>query len=60
MNIYIYPPALMNYVKIFKFLSPRDVPSELVQLWCKKIPLDHIDLVEMKNQTRLSNKTSTA
>jgi len=50
----------MNHVKIFKGLPLRHVPSKLLQLWYKTFPPDHIDLVEMKNTTRLSNKTSTA
>jgi len=53
-------PAPMNHVKIFKGWPPRDAPSELVQLWYKTFPPDHDGRVEMKNPTRLSNKTSTA
>jgi len=44
------PPAPMNHVKIFKGWPPRDAPSELVQLWYKIFPPDHIDQVEKKNQ----------
>jgi len=54
------PPAPMNHVKIFKGCTPRDAPSKLVQLWYKTFPPDSRGLVEMKNPTRLSNKTSTA
>jgi len=41
-------------------LALRDAPSKLVQLWYKTFPPDHDGQVEMKNPTRLSNKTSTA
>ena len=58
--MYMYPPAPMNHIKIFKGWPPRDAPSKLVQLWYTTFPPDHIDLVEIKNPTRLSNKTSTA
>jgi len=54
------PPAPMNHVKIFKGCPPRDTPSKLVQLWYKSFPPDQRGLVEMKNPTRLSNKTSNA
>jgi len=54
------PPAPMNHVKIFKGWPPRDAPSKLVQLWYKSFPPDQRGLVEMKNPTRLSNKTSNA
>jgi len=43
------PPAL-NHVKIFKGWPPRYAPSELVQLWYKIFPPDHIDQVGMKTQ----------
>jgi len=55
-----FPPAPMNHVKRFKGCPPRDVPSELIQLWYKTFPPDHDGQVEMKNPTRLSNKTNTA
>ena len=54
------PPAPMNQVKIFKGWPPRDAPSELVQMWYKSFPPDQRGLVEIKNPTRLSNKTSNA
>ena len=54
------PPAPMNHVKTFKGWPLRDAPSELVQLWYKTFSTDHDGQVEMKNLTRLSNKTSTA
>ena len=60
LSVHIYPPAPMNHVQISKGWPPRDAPSKLVQLWYKTFPTDHIDLVEMKTPTRLSNKTSTA
>jgi len=50
----------MNHVKIFEGWLPRDAPSELVQVWYKIFPPDHDGWVEMKNPTRLSNKTITA
>jgi len=50
----------MNHVKIVNCWSPRDSPSKLVQLLYKTFPPDHGGQVEMKNPTRLSNKTSTA
>jgi len=53
------PTASRNHVKIFKGWPLRDAPSKLVQLWHKTFPTDHDGLVEMKNPTRLSNKTST-
>ena len=56
----LYPPAPMNHVKIFKGWPLRDAPSKLVQLWYKSFPQDQRGLVEMKNPTRLSNKTSNA
>jgi len=46
--------------KIFKGWPPRDAPSKLVQLWYKSFPPDWRGLVEMKDPTRLSNKTSNA
>jgi len=51
-HIQMQPPAPMpvNHVKIFKGWSPPDVPSELVQLWYKTFPPDHIDQVEVKTQ----------
>jgi len=55
-----YPPAPMNHVKMFKGWPPRDTPSELAQLWYKLFPPDQRGLAEMKNPTRLSNKTSNA
>ena len=58
--IYMYPPTPMNNVKIFKGWPPRDAPSKLVQLWYKSFPPDQRGLVEMKNPTRLRNKTSNA
>jgi len=54
------PPAPMNHVKIFKGWPTRDAPSKLVQLWYKTFPPEQRGLVEMKNPTILSNKTSTA
>jgi len=54
------PPPPMNHVKIFKGWPLRDAPSELVQLRYKTFPPDHDGRVEMKDSTRLSNKTSTA
>ena len=54
------PPAPMNHVKIFEGWPLRDAPSELVQLWYKTFPPDHGGQAELKNPTRLSNKTSTA
>jgi len=56
----VYPPAPVNHVKILKGWPPRDASSKLVQLWYKTFPTDQRGLVEMKNPTRLSNKTSTA
>jgi len=56
----IFAPAPMNHVKIFKGWPPRDSPSKLVQLRYKIFPLDQRGLVEMKNPTRLSNKTTAA
>ena len=56
----MYPPTPMNHLKILKGWPLRDAPSKLVQLLYKTFPPDHIDLAEMKNPTRLSNKTSTA
>jgi len=41
MYTYIYPPAPMNRVKIFKGWTPRDAPSKLVQRWYKSLPPDH-------------------
>jgi len=63
--IYIY---ICEYVSAHPYesskniegLASRDAPSKLVQLLYKTFPPDHIDLAEMKNPTRLSNKTSTA
>jgi len=57
--VYVCPPAPMNHVKIFKGWLPRDAPSKLVQLWYKTFPPDQRGQVELKKQTRLSNKTST-
>ena len=54
------PPAPMNHVKLFKGWPLRDAPTGLVQLWYKTCPPGHDGRVEMKNPTRLSNKTSTA
>jgi len=54
------PPAPMNHVKLYKGCPPRDAPSKLLQLWYKTFPTDQRGQVEMKNPTRLSNKTSTA
>ena len=54
------PPAPMNHVKIFKGRPPLDAPWKLVQLYYKTFPPDQRGLVEMKNPTRLSNKTSNA
>jgi len=61
-NIYrkYRPPAPMNHVKIFKGWPSRDAPWELVQLWYTTFLPDHDGQVEMKDPTRLSNKTSTA
>ena len=56
----MYPPAPMNHVKIFKGCPPRDVHSKLVQLWYKSFEVDQNGLMEMKDPTRLSNKTSNA
>ena len=61
MYIYLYtyvyvPPAPMNHVKIFKIWPLRDSPSELVQLWYKTLSPEHDGRVEMKTQTRLTNK----
>jgi len=39
---------------------PRYATSKLVQLWYKTFPLDQRGLIEMKNPTTLSNKTSNA
>ena len=50
----------MNHVKIFKGCPPRDVHSKLVQLWYKSFEVDQNGLMEMKDPTRLSNKTSNA
>jgi len=50
----------MHQVKIFKGWPPRHAPSKLVKLWYKTFPLDQRVLVEMKNPTRLCNKTSNA
>jgi len=64
--MYIYigtrddPPAPMIHVKIYKGWPPRDAPSKMVQLWYKTFQPDQSGLVEMKNPTRLSNKTSNA
>jgi len=58
--INIYPPAPMNHVKRFKGWPPRDAPSKLVQMWYKSFLPDQRGLVEMKNPTRLSDKTSNA
>ena len=58
--IYIYPPALMNHVKIFKGWPPRDAPSKLVQLCYKTFPPVHGGQAEMKNPAILSHRTSTA
>ena len=57
---YIYLPAPMNHVKIFKGWPPGDAPSKLVQLWYKSCRPDQRGKVEMKKPTILSNKTSTA
>ena len=57
---YMWPHAPMNHVKIFKGWPPRDAPSKLVHLRYKTFPKGQRGLVEMKNATRLSNKTSTA
>jgi len=51
-----FPPAPINHVNIFKGWPLRDAPLELVQLWYKICPWPQM---EMKNPTRLSNKTST-
>jgi len=50
----------MDHVKIFKVWSPRDAPSNLVQLWYKTFPPDQRGQVEMQKPTGLSNKISTA
>ena len=50
----------MIHVNIFKGWPLRDAPTGLVQLWYKTCPPGHDGRVEMKNPTRLSNKTSTA
>ena len=62
MYIYIYYISARPYesCKISKGCPPRDTPSRLVQLWYKTFPPDQRGQVEMKNPTRLSNKTSTA
>jgi len=50
----------MNHVKTFKGWPPRDAPSEMVQLWYKTCQPDYDGRMEIKNPTKLSNKTSTA
>jgi len=52
------PPPL-NHVKTFKGWPYRDASSKLVQLWYKTFPQDQSGLIEMKNPTIFSNKTST-
>ena len=54
------PPAPMNHVNFFKGWPPWDAFSKLVQLWYNSFPPDQHGLVEMKNPTWLSNKTSNA
>jgi len=52
-------PSPLNHVKIFKGWPHRDASAKLVQLWYKTFPQDKSGLIEMKNPTRFSNKTST-
>ena len=49
----------MNDVKVFKGWPLRDAPYELVQLWYKTFPENKCGFLQMKNPTRLSNKTRT-
>jgi len=58
--ILVSPPDPMNHAKRLKGWSPRDAPWELVPRWYKTFPPDHFGRVEIKMQTGLSNKTSTA
>ena len=51
----IRPPLWI--IQIYSRAGPPEMP---LRNWYKTFPPDHIHLVEMKNPTRLSNKTSTA
>jgi len=50
----------VNHVKIYKGQPRRFALSELVYVWCKTFPPDHIDQVEINHSTMLRNKTGTA
>ena len=53
------PPAPMNHVKYLR-AGPPEMPLRNLYNWYKSFPPDQRGLVEMKNPTRLSNKTSNA
>jgi len=57
---YVYLPAPMNHVKIFKGQPRRFALSELVQACYNTFPPDHFGQVEINDSTMLRNKTSTA